>query len=85
MSARHWDIPGEGFDSTVVELGWNRNEPSTTVIPVGEWVEVKDIRELESPQALLESEAIFWRRDFDAIGLGFVLGVLSTLAVQGVW
>ena len=72
MSARHWDIPKEGLAS-----------PGD--VSHGEWVEVQDIRDLESPQALLESEAIFWRRDFDAIGLGFVLGVLSTLAVQGVW
>jgi len=34
---------------------------------------------------LLEESQIQWRRDFDAVLVGFVLGVLSTLAVQGVW
>ena len=34
---------------------------------------------------LLESARIIWRRDFDAIALGFVLGVLCALAVRGLW
>ena len=34
---------------------------------------------------LLESEQIQWRRDYDAVLVGFVLGVLTTLAVQGAW
>ena len=34
---------------------------------------------------LLEASQIQWKRDFDAVLVGFVLGVLATLAVQGVW
>lgn len=30
-------------------------------------------------------ESIQWRRDWDALLLGFVLGVLTTIAVQGAW
>lgn len=37
------------------------------------------------PQQLLEESQVQWRRDFDAVALGFVLGVLSTLAAQGLW
>ena len=32
---------------------------------------------------LLEESAIHWRRDFDALLVGFVLGVLVTLALIG--
>ena len=32
---------------------------------------------------LLEDSAIHWRRDLDAVVLGFVLGVLATLAWVG--
>lgn len=63
------------------------------------WKDGEDLaRELSQPESssrvvmvlgdasrLLESQAIHWRRDFDAIAVGFVLGVLATLAVQGVW
>jgi len=34
---------------------------------------------------LLEAESIQWRRDGDALLLGFVLGALTVLAVQGMW
>jgi hypothetical protein len=34
---------------------------------------------------LLEDSAIHWRRDWDALAIGFVLGVLATLAMQGAW
>lgn len=34
---------------------------------------------------LLEESQIQWRRDFDAVLVGFVMGVLTTLAVQGGW
>lgn len=34
---------------------------------------------------LLEESQLQWRRDFDAVALGFVMGVLTTLAVQGLW
>jgi hypothetical protein len=37
------------------------------------------------PKQLLESQAIHWRRDFDALAAGFVLGVLFTLALQGLF
>lgn len=37
------------------------------------------------PVTLLESAAIHWRRDFDALAAGFVLGVLFTLALQGLF
>ena len=36
----------------------------------------------DDPRALLESARIDWRRDWDAVLVGFVLGVLTTLAVQ---
>ena len=32
---------------------------------------------------LLEDSAIHWRRDFDAVLVGFVIGVLVTLAWVG--
>ena len=32
---------------------------------------------------LLESASIVWNRDWDALLIGFVLGVLATLAVIG--
>ena len=35
--------------------------------------------------ALLESSRVQWNRDWDAVALGFVLGVLATLAAQGLW
>jgi hypothetical protein len=38
----------------------------------------------ETPTELLESSRIQWARDWDALAAGFVLGVLFTLAVQGV-
>lgn len=31
---------------------------------------------------LLESGAIHWKRDWDALAAGFILGVLCTLAMQ---
>jgi len=34
---------------------------------------------------LLEASQIQWKRDYDAVLVGFVLGVLTTLAVQGMW
>ena len=34
---------------------------------------------------LLESSRIEWCRDWDAVLIGFVLGILTTLAVQTVW
>lgn len=37
------------------------------------------------PVTLLESSAIHWRRDFDALAAGFVLGVLFTLALHGLF
>lgn len=39
----------------------------------------------QDARQLLEESQIQWRRDFDAVALGFVLGVLTTLAAQGVW
>ena len=38
-----------------------------------------------TPAELLEASAIHWRRDFDALAAGFVLGVLFTLALQGLF
>ncbi len=38
-----------------------------------------------NPRELLESSRVEWARDWDVLLLGFVLGVLTTLAVQGVW
>lgn len=35
------------------------------------------------PAEFLESSRLVWRRDFDAVLLGFVMGVLTTLAVVG--
>ena len=35
------------------------------------------------PRELLEESAIHWRRDFDAVLMGFVFGVLATLVVVG--
>ena len=46
---------------------------------------MSDTNAPETPSALLESSAIHWRRDFDALAAGFVLGVLFTLALQGVF
>lgn len=34
---------------------------------------------------LLESAAIYWRRDFDALAAGVVLGVLLVLALMGLF
>ncbi len=39
----------------------------------------------EAASELLEESAIYWRRDYDALMFGFVLGVLCVLAVQGLW
>jgi hypothetical protein len=39
----------------------------------------------QTPRELLESSAIHWRRDFDALLVGFVVGVLATIAVWGMW
>lgn len=36
---------------------------------------------MSDPQKLLEASAIQWRRDWDAVLVGFVLGVLVTLVV----
>lgn len=36
-------------------------------------------------QRLLEQSQINWRRDYDAVLVGFILGVLATLAYQQVW
>ena len=44
-----------------------------------------DPSEVTAARALLEDSAIHWRRDFDALLVGFVLGVLSTLAICGAW
>lgn len=33
----------------------------------------------------LEESQVQWKRDFDAVFLGFVLGVLATLAAQQVF
>jgi hypothetical protein len=38
---------------------------------------------MSDERKLLESARIEWRRDFDAILLGVLLGVLATLAVMG--
>lgn len=37
------------------------------------------------PTELLEASAVHWKRDWDAVALGFVLGVLVTLAARGAW
>lgn len=34
---------------------------------------------------MLEAAGIIWRRDYDAVLIGFLLGVLTTLACQRVW
>lgn len=39
----------------------------------------------EDPVTLLESSAIHWRRDFDALAAGVVLGVLLVLALMGLF
>lgn len=36
-------------------------------------------------KALIEQSQIDWRRDWDALVLGFVLGVLATVTVQSMW
>jgi len=36
------------------------------------------------PRELLETSRIQWARDWDALLAGFVLGVLFTMALQGV-
>lgn len=40
-----------------------------------------------SPEAreLLESAAIYWRRDWDAIALGILLGIMATKLFEYVW
>lgn len=38
-----------------------------------------------TPEQLLESARIEWKRDWDAMFVGFVAGALSVLAVQGLW
>ena len=37
------------------------------------------------PFEFLESQAIVWKRDFDAILVGFVLGAAAACAVMGWW
>lgn len=37
----------------------------------------------DDPRKLLEESAIVWRRDFDALLVGFALGVLTAVAVLG--
>lgn len=34
---------------------------------------------------LLESQAVHWKRDWDAVAIGYVLGILTVLAIQGLW
>ena len=38
---------------------------------------------IREPLKLLESSRLDWKRDWDAVLIGFVLGVLVTLAVRG--
>lgn len=40
---------------------------------------------MNESQQLLEDEAIHWRRDWDCVALGMVLGALTVLAIQGLW
>ena len=42
-------------------------------------------RAAQSPARLLESSQVVWKRDFDAVLVGVVLGVLMTLVVQAAW
>lgn len=37
----------------------------------------------DDPLALLESARIQWRRDWDALAMGFVLGALAVIAAWG--
>lgn len=39
----------------------------------------------DDPMRLLEDAQVQWKRDWDAVAIGFVLGVLATLAAQGAW
>lgn len=43
------------------------------------------MRPTPSARKVLESAGIIWYRDWDAVLFGFVLGVLTTLAMQRVW
>lgn len=40
---------------------------------------------MTDPQQLLEEAQLQWRRDWDALAIGFVLGVLATLAAGRLW
>ena len=46
---------------------------------------MSDPPEVKTARELLEDSAIHWRRDFDALLVGFVIGVLSTLAAVMAW
>ena len=37
---------------------------------------------MSAARQVLEENAIHWRRDWDAVALGFILGVLATLAAR---
>lgn len=39
----------------------------------------------QSPLELYEQSEVIWRRDWDALLIGFVFGVLSALAAQSLW
>lgn len=45
----------------------------------------RDTENQPTPAELLESQRIVWRRDWDALVLGFVLGVLCTSAAMGLY
>lgn len=70
MSAESWDAGQELADAVASDQASSRAFIVVTA---------------SDAKQLLESEAIHWRRDWDALVVGFLAGALSVLAVQGLW
>lgn len=51
----------------------------------GKWTVYTPPSDRQEAIKLLEESQLQWKRDWDAVAVGFMLGVLATLAVQGVW
>jgi hypothetical protein len=77
MSAERWDHPVDLAELARAESEWDAWYATHMALMSEE--------KPDTPRELLESSAIHWRRDWDALAAGFVLGVLFTLAVQGAW
>ena len=69
---------------------WNDYEATASAIADGPIYcnacgRVYESLEMDDPVAFLESARIEWRRDWDAVAIGYALGALSVLIAQVIW